>query len=46
MSDIIPRPVDFGYPGMTSIEEDQWFLAFYCGRVLNACSIWGMRLKL
>ena len=35
---------DFTYPWMTPLDNETWFLAFYCGRKSGANSIYGMTL--
>jgi BNR repeat protein len=36
---------DFSYPWMTPLDDDTWFLAFYCGKKAGANSIYGMTLR-
>ena len=36
---------DFTYPWMTPLDDDTWFLAFYCGKKAGANSIYGITLR-
>jgi hypothetical protein len=37
---------DFGYPWMTPLDADHWFLVFYCGKMHGANAIYGMPITL
>ena len=41
-----PEAKDFGYPWMTHLEENNWYMVYYAGERGGPNSIYGMRITI